>query len=123
MGEQPRWVPKVHPATRPMEAEDPLELHGVLLDGNPVEMVRCVMEEFAAMGWSRQELLRLFRDPEYPGLVSIARSLGWSTIEAVAEDVTHRYGRFRIRVQYVAPPEDHEREPETIDLKNPFRNR
>ncbi len=127
MSDEPRWVPKVHPLSRPMAEEDPLELHGVLVDGDPVEMVRCVMEEFAAMGWQRPQLLRLFRDPEYPGLVQVARSLGWSTIEAIADDVTRRYGAFRIRVHYVAPPEEESPSeaagPEVVPLRNPFDKR
>lgn len=60
-----QYVPKVHPATRSVEPEDPMNLFAVEVPGDPELMLRLLVEEYARMGWGLNELLRLFRDPFY----------------------------------------------------------
>lgn len=57
--------PKVHPATRPVEPDDPMNLFAVEVPGDPELMLRLLVEEYARMGWGLAELLGLFRDPFY----------------------------------------------------------
>jgi hypothetical protein len=65
------FVPKVHPATRPVEPDDPLTLHATAVAGDPEVMLNCLVQEYAWMGWDTEEILRLFRDPFYPALHSL----------------------------------------------------
>jgi len=58
-------VPKVHPATRQVEPDDPMNLHGFELPGDPNIMLRMLVEEYARMGWGLEQLMTLFRDPFY----------------------------------------------------------
>jgi hypothetical protein len=59
------FVPKVHPATRPVEPDDPMNLFAVEVPGDPELMLRLLVEEYARMGWGLDALLGLFRDPFY----------------------------------------------------------
>src|SRR6516225_3407479 len=68
MPELERFVPKVHPATRPAEPDDPLTLHATAVAGDPEVMLQCLVQEYAWMGWNVEEILGLFRDPFYPAL-------------------------------------------------------
>ena len=72
MRSEPTWnqtpdnfVPKVHPATRPVEPDDPMNLFAVEVPGDPELMLRLLVEEYARMGWGLDALLGLFRDPFY----------------------------------------------------------
>lgn len=61
----PNMVPKVHPATRPVEPDDPMTLHGAEVEGDPELMLAMVVEEFARLGFGEEELLQMFRNPFY----------------------------------------------------------
>lgn len=59
------YVPKVHPATRAVEPDDPMNLYAVEVPGDPELMLRLLVEEYARMGFGLDALLSLFRDPFY----------------------------------------------------------
>ena len=46
-----RFVPKVHPATRAVEPDDPMDLDATLVPGDVDLMFRSVVQEYAWMGW------------------------------------------------------------------------
>ena len=50
-------VPKVHPASREMLPDDPLEMHGFEVPGDPELMLRLLVEEYARMGWGMEAIL------------------------------------------------------------------
>lgn len=69
-------VPKVHPATRPVEPEDPMNLHGFEVPGDPEFMLKILVEEYARLGYSLEPLMALCRDPFYVGLHGLWRLFG-----------------------------------------------
>ena len=73
---EPIGVPKVHPATRPVEPEDPLNLHSFEVPGDPELMLRVLVEEYARLGYGADALLALCRDPFYVGLHGLWRLYG-----------------------------------------------
>lgn len=79
------FVPKVHPATRPVQPEDPMTLHATPANGDPRVMLRYVVEEFAWMGWGIEMILRLFRDPEYPALYGLRHHFGEAVLRQEIE--------------------------------------
>jgi hypothetical protein len=81
-----RYVPKVHPATRPVEPEDPLTLNATLVEGDPEVMLMCLVQEYAWMGWGLEEMLELFRDPFFPALHHLWQMWGE---EGVRERITN----------------------------------
>ena len=58
-------VPKIHPATRAVEPEDPLNLFGYEFEGDPELMLSMIVEEYARMGYDCDALMELARNPFY----------------------------------------------------------
>lgn len=58
------------------DVEDPLEMVGMLVPGDDRKMTECFVEEYMMMGYSDDELLRLFRDPFYLGVNRIFQQYG-----------------------------------------------
>ena len=94
--EPSRFVPKVHPASRPVEAEDPLSLHAISLEGDPELMLHCVVQEYAWMGCDGEEILRLFRDPSYPALHALWKHFGETFIRDRISQIVGRAPLFRV---------------------------
>src|SRR5579883_1069632 len=76
LNEAPQFVPKVHPATRAVEADDPMTLTATPVAGDPEEMLCCVIQEYAWMGWNLDQLMCLFRDPFFPALFGLWNLFG-----------------------------------------------
>jgi hypothetical protein len=95
-------VPKVHPATRAVEADDPYNLHGIEVPGDPQFMLRMLVEEYARMGWDGERLLALFRDPFYQGAHGLWRHFGEAELRKRVAALLTRTGVIRVRA--VAAP-------------------
>jgi hypothetical protein len=72
------------------EADDPLEMVGVQIpsagDADLRDMALCFAEEFIRGGWSKENILKMFRDPFYQGPYLAWRQKGDAFVEAVIED-------------------------------------
>jgi len=73
------------------DAEDPLEIVGVMLD-RPMdaealdEMARAFVEEYTLMGWEPTRLLGLFCRPFYGGAHDAYERLGEARIKTLIEE-------------------------------------
>jgi hypothetical protein len=114
-----RLVPKIHPATRPVEPEDPMTLHAVMAEGDPEVMLQCLVQEFAWMGWDTERILALFRDPFYPALHQLGRRYGEAGIRARVTALLGRMGVFCCQEEVRDEPEADEPETELIQLGLP----
>jgi hypothetical protein len=114
--EAERFVPKVHPATRPVEPEDPLTLYATPVAGDPEVMLQCLVQEYAWMGWDAEEILRLFRDPCYPALHALWCLFGEAGLRERVATVLKQTGTWRSDVDVREEPEPIEEEPELIQL-------
>ncbi len=90
-----RFVPKAHPLTRFAEPEDPMTLHATPVAGDPEVMLRCVVQEYAWMGWDAERIVSLFRDPFYPALNSLLQFYGEAGIRERIATVLSRSGVLR----------------------------
>jgi len=88
-------VPKIHPATRPIEPEDPMNLYGYEVPGDPELMLRILIEEFARLGFDLPQIMRLCRDPFYQGLHGLWLSLGEEEIHRRIAGILSRFGVLR----------------------------
>jgi hypothetical protein len=76
---------------RDPDAEDPLEIVGVVFD-RPIdgaaheEMARTFVEEYALMGWSARRLLDMFRRPFYAGAHDAYERMGEARIAQLIEE-------------------------------------
>jgi len=118
------FVPKVHPLTRDVEAEDPMELIANPVVGDPGVMLQCMIQEFAWMGWGPEELLGLFHSPEYPVLNQLREHYGEDAIRQRIEDLVGESGVFQVSGVLIDEVEPEEEEPELVPLSMDrlFRN-
>ena len=90
-------VPKVHPATRAVEPEDPMNLHGIEVPGDPEIMMRMLVEDFARLGYGLQDLMGLARDPFYHALHGVWLMYGEDELRRRLTTILSRVGVMRVR--------------------------
>jgi hypothetical protein len=111
----PRFVPKVHPATRDVAADDPMSIHATAVPGDPDLMLRAVVQEFGGMGWDFPMILALFHDPDYPVLHALGAALGETEIRRRIAAILETQGVYRFHCTIQEAPE----EPEVIQIERP----
>jgi hypothetical protein len=104
MANEPDFVPKVHPATREVLPDDPLNLHGFEVPGDPVLMLRLLVEEYARLGADAEQILRLARDPFYHAFHGLFRLLGEQEMRRQVNQILRRCGVTRVRAREQTPP-------------------
>jgi hypothetical protein len=119
--ENHRFVPKVHPSTRAVEPEDPMTLYAIPAAGDPEDMLRVLIQEYAWMGWRSDQILALFRDPFYPALHALWSLYGEKGIREKIGVLLRQSGAFRFKETIRNEPEATETAPELIQLG--FRTR
>ena len=85
---------------------DPNMLVGVLLPADAEatrDMAYVFAEEFARMGYTREQLLGLFKNPFYGGAHGAYRALGEEQTLSIIDECLGVWGNFRISVQDVQP--------------------
>lgn len=110
------WVPKVHPATRAVEPEDPMEMIATPVVGDPDVMFECLVQEFIGMGWGLAELVMLFRSPGYPLLNELLSLYGEDQVRERIQQMLSRSGTLRFREVIVDEPDGESDEPELVQL-------
>lgn len=96
-------APKVHPATREVEPDDPMNLHGVEVDGDPEIMLRMLVEEYARMGCGLEELMDLCRQPFYVGFHGLLQFYGETELTRRVNGILSRCGVFRVATREATP--------------------
>ena len=81
------------------EPNDPMELVCERIPGDTGFLVRCLVEEFAQIGYGAEDLLTLFTEPVYPLLNGILRTEGETSVRALIEEVLAGCGTLRVKVQ------------------------
>ena len=112
-----QFVPKVHPATRPVEPDDPMTLHATAVGGDPEVMLECLVREYAWMGWEAERILHLFQDPYYPALHGLLLLFGENGVRERVTAVLGSTGVFHFDGRVHDGPESSE--PELIELGVP----
>jgi hypothetical protein len=110
------WVPKVHPTARAVEPNDPMTLHATPVAGDPDVMLRCLVQEYAWMGWDAGRILDLFHDPAYPALNGLLHWYGEAGVRERVAGLLRETGVFHFRATVREEPEPDESEPELIEL-------
>ena len=108
-------VSKTHPASREILPDDPLDLTGVEVDGDPQLMLRLLVEEYARMGWGVDEIMRLAADPFYVGFHGLLRAFGEERLRDEITSILARCGVVRVKTIEVTP----EPEPQLVELELP----
>ncbi|HYA29626.1 MAG TPA: hypothetical protein VEI95_12470 [Acidobacteriota bacterium] len=85
---------------------DPNMLVGVMLPADAEsmrDMAYVFAEEFARMGYAREQLLWLFKNPFYGGAHGAYRSLGENETLSIIDECLNTWGNLQITVQDVQP--------------------
>jgi hypothetical protein len=96
-------VPKVHPASREMLPDDPLEMHGFEVPGDPELMLRLLVEEYARIGWGAEAILELARDPNYQAFYGLRQAYGDEGLRRRVSDALLRCGVIRVKTTETEP--------------------
>lgn len=91
------FIPKVHPLTRNVEPEDPLEFMAQSAPGDPDVMLDCVIQEFAWIGCDAEEMFGMFQNPGYPVLNQLLDLFGAAEVRRRLNALVGSGGIFRVR--------------------------
>ncbi len=102
--ENPNAVPKVHPASREVLPEDPMDLHGFEVPGDPDLMTRMLVEDYAHLGWNTDAIMSLANDPNYQVFHGLQRMFGEDELRHRIAAVIARCGVMRVKTTQREPP-------------------
>jgi hypothetical protein len=96
-------VAKVHPATREILPDDPMELQGFEMPGDPELMLRLLVEEYARIGWDAQAILQLAHDPNYQAFFRLFEFFGEEELAKRMSEILARCGVIRVKTRETEP--------------------
>ena len=99
-------VPKVHPASREILPDDPMEMHGFEVPGDPELMLRMLIEEYARIGWGLDDMMRLARDPNYTAFYGLSQTHGEMELRRRMGEILSRCGVIRVKATETEPPSE-----------------
>ncbi len=94
--ESEHLAPKVHPASREILPDDPMNLHAVEVPGDTELMLRLLVEEYARMGWNLESLVELARDPFYQAFHGLSQLYGEEDLRRRIAEILGRIGVTRV---------------------------
>ncbi len=86
-----------HPGKQPWEPEDPMSLKGAAGDGDPMIMLRCVVEEYARMGMAVSDIERMFATPFFRAAHDLTARLGPEVVQQEINAIVKRCGVHRFK--------------------------
>ncbi len=99
----PNPMPKVHPASREILPEDPLEMQAFEVSGDPHLMLTLLVEEYARIGWGADAILELARDPNYQAFHGLLKFFGDEELAMRIRQILNRCGVIRVNTTETVP--------------------
>jgi hypothetical protein len=96
-------VAKIHPVSREVLPDDPLEMFGFEVPGDPDLMLRLLVEEYARIGLGLERLMELARDPNYTAFYALRQALGENELRGRIAAVLARCGVILARATESTP--------------------
>jgi hypothetical protein len=90
-----------------MLPEDPLDLHGIEVPGDPELMLCLLVEEYARMGADIDLIMQLARDPFYQAFHGLWRCYGEDELRRRVNEIIRRTGVLRVRTTETDPISKH----------------
>jgi len=85
-----------HPKDRPAEPADPFQMMAAGVEGDPLFMLECIVEEYSRMGMGEEDILRLFDDPEFLATHGLSKLFGAEETHERVRGVLARCGVLRV---------------------------
>ena len=92
-------VPKIHPATREILPDDPLQMHGIEVPGDADLMLRLLVEEYARIGWGGEQIMQLARDDKRKRDRELQKLYGEQRMVRRVSEILSRCGVIRVNTQ------------------------
>ena len=89
-------VTKTHPASREILPDDPMQLNGFQVPGDPELMLRMLVEEYARLGWKPEAIVRMIRDPNYRLFGGLSELFGEKALQQKVEQIVARCGVIKV---------------------------
>ncbi len=99
----PLAVAKVHPASREMLLDDPLEMHAFEVSGEATLMLQLIVEDYARHGFGAEAILELARDPNYQALYGLWGLYGEDEFRRRVGETIAKCGVMRVKVTETVP--------------------
>jgi hypothetical protein len=77
-----------------IDVEDPLDLVGMVLPGEPGQvelMAECIVDEYLRLGWQEARLMTLFENPMFMATHRIYRQKGEAYVRALIQKTSAKY--------------------------------
>ncbi len=87
---------KVHPATREMLPDDPMQLSGFQVPGDPELMLRMLVEEYARLGWKADAIVGMICDPNHQLFGGLLELFGREALREKVEKIVARCGVIKV---------------------------
>ncbi len=110
---------KVHPASREILPDDPMELQRIEVSGDPDVMFRLLVEEYASMGWDAESIIGLARDPFYQAFHRLHARYGEDELRQRIQKILSRVGVARFTTVEQTPPSGEPPSDELVQLDLP----
>ena len=96
-----------HPKNRPAEPADPLTMSAGGVEGDPLLMFDCLVEEYSRMGIDAKQIIELFETPEFLATHGLRSHLGAEATRARVRQVLSRCGILRVRTTVTPAIDQH----------------
>ena len=97
-------APKIHPASREVLPEDPMNLHAFEVPGDPELMMRLLVEDYARMGCGTEAIMSLACNPNYQVFHGLLKMFGEDNLRLRVQQILTRTGVMRVTTKEVAAP-------------------
>lgn len=87
---------KIHPATREILPDDPMEMQAFEVPGDPDLMLRLLVEEYSRIGWGADAILQLARDPNYQAFHGLLTFFGEGELTKRIREIAAKCGIIRV---------------------------
>lgn len=96
-------TPKVHPASREILPDDPMEMQAFEVPGDPQLMLTLLVEEYARIGWGADAIIGLAQDPNYQAFHGLLKFFGEEELEVRIRHIIARCGVIRVQAKETVP--------------------
>jgi hypothetical protein len=107
---------RTHPADRAPQADDPMEISGIEIEGDPQVMLACIVEEFARMGCDVDAIMRMFDDPFFQGPYGLTRAFGRDYIRGRVAEIVRGCGVMTVRIVEQQQDENETEQPVNLTV-------
>jgi len=87
------------PESKPLSADDPMEIKAAIIAGDERLMMECLIEEFAHLGWGAKKIAKMFDKPFFLASHGLEKHFGRQAVHECIEHTLARCGVFHVEMK------------------------